>query len=300
MTVFGGGRACPGHLRPYEVVSDSKAGPPARCRANSRMSPDMLFWVALLIKMAVAACFVVGATVTAERVGPVIGALVATLPVSAGPAYVFLALDHGPSFIAQSALASLALNAATAIYAAVYVLLAQRHGIHVSVPLAFLAWLVSIVIFASIAKTTLAAVLLNVVTFPIVFYVVRHFRNVPMPSNPMRWYDFAVRAALVAILVGAVVGLSFHIGAAATGVLAAFPVVFTSIMFILHWRVGGPAAAAVLANATLGLVGFGFAVLTLHLLAEPLGSPAALMLALAVAVLWNLGLYGLRRAGIAL
>ena len=35
------------------------------------------------------------------------------LPVSAGPAYVFLALDHDPQFISQSALASLALNAAT-------------------------------------------------------------------------------------------------------------------------------------------------------------------------------------------
>ena len=106
-----------------------------------------------------------------------------------------------------------------------------------------------------------------------------------------------MRAALVAALVGAVVSLSFRIGPAATGMLAAFPVVFTSIMFILHRRVGGPAAAAVLANATLGLVGFGMAVLTLHLLAEPLGSPAALALALCVAVVWNLGLYGLRRVG---
>ena len=108
------------------------------------MSPEMFFWLALLIKMVVAACFVVGATVTAERAGPVIGALIATLPVSAGPAYVFLALDHEPSFIAQSALASLALNGATAIYAVTYVLLAQRHGFAVSVPLSFLAWLVSV------------------------------------------------------------------------------------------------------------------------------------------------------------
>ena len=78
------------------------------------MSPDFLFWLALAIKMAVAALFVIAATVTAERAGAAIGALVATLPVSAGPAYVFLALDHDAAFIAQSALASLALNAVTA------------------------------------------------------------------------------------------------------------------------------------------------------------------------------------------
>ena len=34
-----------------------------------------------------------------------------------------------------------------------------------------------------------------------------------------------------------------------SGVLAVFPVIYTSIMLILHRRVGGPATAAVLANA---------------------------------------------------
>ena len=34
------------------------------------------------------------------------GALVATLPISAGPSYVFLALDHDAAFIAEGALAS--------------------------------------------------------------------------------------------------------------------------------------------------------------------------------------------------
>ncbi|MGE3146915.1 MAG: hypothetical protein AB7K35_15160 [Pseudorhodoplanes sp.] len=259
----------------------------------------MFFWLALLTKMAVAACFVVGATVTAERAGPVIGALVATLPVSAGPAYVFLALDHDPSFIAQSALASLALNGATAAYAVTYVLLAQRHGCAVSVPLAFLVWLAATPVAVWLGPTPASAILLNVAIFPVAYAIVRRYRDVPMPANPLRWYDFAVRAALVAALVGAVVGLSFRIGPAATGVLAAFPVVFTSIMFILHWRVGGPAAAAVLANAIIGLVGFGMAMLTLHVLAEPAGSVPALVFALIVAVAWNLGVYGLRRAGLA-
>ncbi len=90
------------------------------------MSPELYFVATLAIKMAVAACFVITATVAAERAGPAIGALIATLPVSAGPAYVFLALDHDPQFISQAALASLALNGSTAIYAVAYVLLAQR------------------------------------------------------------------------------------------------------------------------------------------------------------------------------
>ncbi len=255
------------------------------------MSPELYFALTLAIKMIVAASFVITATVAAERAGPAIGALIATLPVSAGPAYVFLALDHDPEFISRSALASLALNASAAIYAVAYVLLAQRGQFLVAVPGAFLAWLVSVIAFTAISTTTWIAVLLNVVIFPISFLIVRKYRHVRVPPIRLRWYDFAMRALLVACLVGAVVTLSFRIGPGPTGVLAAFPVVFTSIMLILHHRIGGPAAAAVLASGILGLFGFGLAVLTLHVAAIPLGNGWALALALAVSIVWNLMLF---------
>ena len=79
--------------------------------------------------MAVTALFVTAATIIAERLGAVVGALVATLPFSAGPAYVFLALDHDATFISASAVTSLAMNAATAICVTVYVLTAQRRSL---------------------------------------------------------------------------------------------------------------------------------------------------------------------------
>lgn len=255
------------------------------------MSPDLVFPLMLALKMVVAATFVTVATVAAEKFGPAVGALVATLPVSAGPAYVFLALDHDAAFISASALVTLALNAATAIYATVYVLLAQRHSIWISVPLAFAAWLALALVLGRVQWALWSALLLNLVAFPICFMIGRPFRNVRIPRARRRWYDFVVRAVMVALLVALVVTLSFYIGPAGTGVLAAFPVIYTSIMVLLHPRVGGPAAAAVLASAVPGLAGFGAAVLTLHLAAIPLGAPGALVLALAVSVVWNLTLY---------
>jgi hypothetical protein len=104
-----------------------------------------------------------------------------------------------------------------------------------------------------------------------------------------------IRASLAASLVGAVVTLSFQIGPTGSGVLAVFPVIYTSIMVILHYRVGGPATAAVLANAVPGLAGFGVALLTLHLTAVPLGSATALIVALGVSVAWNATVYAIRR-----
>ena len=66
------------------------------------MSPNLMFWIALATKMAITALFVSVATIIAERLGAAVGALVATLPVSAGPVYVFLALDHDATFISAS------------------------------------------------------------------------------------------------------------------------------------------------------------------------------------------------------
>ena len=64
------------------------------------MSPELHFILLLVLRMAVAAAFVVSASIITERSGPVIGALIATLPISAGPSYTFLALDHDAACIA--------------------------------------------------------------------------------------------------------------------------------------------------------------------------------------------------------
>src|SRR5215475_10598556 len=259
------------------------------------MPPDLMFWIGVAIKMATTALFVSVATIVAEKLGATVGALIATLPVSAGPVYVFLALDHDAAFISGSALASLALNAATAIYVTVYVLLAQQHGVWISVPLALAVWFAAALILGPVHWTAWAALVLNLVIFILCFFVVERYGHVRMPPTKRTWYDFVIRAGMVALLVGVVVTLSFHIGPAGSGILAVFPVIYTSIMVILHSRVGGPATAAVLANAIRGLAGFGIALLTLHLTAVPVGSGGALLIALSVSVAWNVAVYVLQR-----
>jgi hypothetical protein len=220
---------------------------------------------------------------------------VATLPVSAGPVYVFLALDHDSTFISSSAVASLALNSATAIYLTAYVLIAQRRSMWLSISLAFVMWLAAVLVLSPVRWAAWSASALNVIVFTACTFIVQPFCLVRIPQATRPWYDFVLRAGLVASLVGVVVTLSFQIGPTGSGVLAVFPVIYTSIMLILHRRVGGPATAAVLANAVPALAGFGLALLTLHLAAVPLGSGAALILAFGVSVVWNAVIYAIRR-----
>jgi hypothetical protein len=259
------------------------------------MSPDLLFLLSLAIKMAVSALFVVAAVYSAERAGPVVGAMVATLPVSAGPTYIFLSLDHNAQFIANSALASLVMNAVTCVLALVYALLAQRRGMVVSVGAALATWIALAILARPIAWTTTGALAFNVVVIAGCLAIGDRLRHVRMPLVTRRWYDIPLRAGMVATLVAIVVGLSARVGPTVTGILAVFPIVMSSLMIILHPRIGGRATAAVFANSMLGLVGFSLSCLTARLAVVPLGKAAGLALALAVSIGCNLVFWWARR-----
>ena len=254
-------------------------------------SPELAFILTLALRMAITAAFVVSASVITERSGPVIGALIATLPISAGPSYVFLALDHDAAFIAEGALASLPINAATIWLALTYVVLAQRQNALISCGAAGAVWLSLAALSQTVHWSLAGGLVANAVTFAICLPLLRRFRQVRMPLITRRWYDIPLRASLVATLVATVVVLSRWVGPSVSGVIALFPVVFTSMMLILHPRIGGRPTAAVIANGGWGLIGFGLAIAVLNVTAPRFGSAAALSLALLICVSWNLGLW---------
>lgn len=255
------------------------------------MSLDLHFILVLFLRMAIAAAFVVTASVVAERAGPVIGALIATLPVSAGPSYVFLALDHDAAFIAQGALSSLPVNSATIFMCLTYVVLAQRRSLVVSCGSAVAVWVVLASIIRLFDWTLIAGLAANLIAFGICIPLLAGYRHVKMPLVTRRWYDVPMRAALVATLVAIVVSTSGWVGPRISGILALYAVVFTSMMAILHPRIGGPPTAAVLANSAWGLLGFGIAIAVLHVAVVQFGSALGLSVALASGVMWNLTLW---------
>ena len=118
------------------------------------------------------------------------------------------------------------------------------------------------------------------------------------PPVPRVRFDLALRSLLVACVVLATTLASNLAGPAATGVLATYPVVFTSLVLILQPRWGGPFVASLLVNSLKGLVGFGMALAVLHLAAARISAGWALGIALLVAVGWNCALLFARRRSI--
>ena len=255
-------------------------------------------WLTLAVRAGVTAAVVITAAVLAERAGPRWGGLVASLPVAAGPAYVMLALQHPPAFIADAALGSMAANPATVLFGVIVVRLVQRHGLFVAVPAGLLAWLAATLAFRAIALDVVAVVLLNVVAHTTgILLTRRQMQWVPGAARPRGrpWFELPARAAMVGLLVASVVTASHALGPVLSGIGAVIPVTYTSLVLVVAPRQGRDAAAAVMASALRGFAGFSAGFLVLHWLAVPLGSAGGMLAALAVMLAWSGGILLLRR-----
>ena len=260
------------------------------------VTPDQLFLLGLLLKIILTVTIVVTATIVVERTGPFIGALIAALPTAAGAVYIILALEHAPSFIAQSAVGSMAANASGALFAFSYAVLAQKRGLLVSVGGAFAVWFTCAALLRLVGWTPASALLLNAIVLGATIIAGRHFRNEGIKTKVKATRaDIAWRAAIVALCVVVVTTLSHSIGSFASGVFAVFPVAMGSFFIILHPRVGGPAAASVAAHIPAPLFGLALGFVAVHYLAESIGVWWSYGAGLAVGIAWNALIWLIRR-----
>jgi hypothetical protein len=260
------------------------------------MTATMLF--PPLVRALATALLVVSASAAAEALGPFWGAMIASLPVSAGPAYVFLAMRQGPDFVAASALSSFAANAATGLFLIVYVTLAWRAPPWWSLGCAVLAWLAASVVTQQVTWTPSTALVLNLLVYGTGFLMPGAVQSAePQPVSPVRWRwpELVARALAVAGFVTLIVGVSSILGSSATGIAAVFPVSLIGLIVIVRPRIGGAAASLLAANALRSMLGFGVMLLVLHLAIRPYGIVGSFLAALAVSVVWSTGLLLFRR-----
>ncbi len=257
-----------------------------------------ILWAPALVRALTTALLVVSASAIAEALGPFWGALIASLPVSAGPAYVFLAMQHGADFVAASALSSFAANASTGLFLVIYSVLARRAPPWTGLGVAVAAWLAASLAIHQVNWTPLTALLLNLAIYGAGIALLDTVRNADAstpPSARLRWLDLPVRAVAVAAFVSLVTATSSILGPSATGTAAVFPISLISLIIIVRPRIGGPAVALLAANALRGMLGFGMMLLALHLAVQSLEIVTALVAALSVSAFWSVALLLLAR-----
>ena len=248
------------------------------------------------LKMAIAATIVVTTSVIAEKSRPFMAAMIATLPVSAGPALVFLALDHDDAFLSGTLMGAMSTNMATAAYCLAYAVVAQRAGTVTSLGAALGAWGLASLVLRQVEWTLLLSLAATIVVYAVAIPLVQRFLSNRLSIAPPRaWYAIPLRALAVACLVAAVTTLSWTLGPYYSGVLAALPIVLSSLIAILQPRIGGPQTAAMIGSSLVGLLGFGFALAASVAAVPDLGRFWALGLGLAVCLVWNGALVVLKR-----
>jgi uncharacterized membrane protein (GlpM family) len=260
------------------------------------MTSLLVFLLDLALKMTLTATIVVVISVVVERSGPFIGALIAALPTAASAAYIILAVEHPPDFIAASTVGSAAATATVSVFALTYTLLAQRHGLVLSLGVAMAVWFVAAAALRLFVWTPLSATLLNVAVFGLTVPLSWRYRTSGPPAKFIRrTYDIPLRALTAAVVVAIVTTASYSIGSFLSGVFAVFPIVMASSAVILHPRVGGKTPAALFAHAQPMLFGLGLGFLAMHYLVAPLGVWLAYAGGLAVTMAWSGLLWLLRR-----
>ena len=205
------------------------------------MSPDLIFILTLALRMAVTAAFVVSASMIAERFGrgdrraggDVADFGRALLRVSRHRSQCGVRRGRRASEPADQRRDDLSWPDLCRAGAASQCASQLGRRSHVWIAL------------AALSRTThwsvAGGVAVNIAAFAVCIPLLSRFRHVRMPLITRRWYDVPLRATLVATLVATVTTLSGWVGPGISGVIALFPVVFSSMMLILHPRIGGPA-----------------------------------------------------------
>jgi hypothetical protein len=248
------------------------------------------FAMALVPKMLLVAALTLVATEVAERTGPVVGGLVASLPVASGPAYFFLALDHDSAYIANAAIASFTGMASAGVMVVAYVLLAQQQKTAVAVGGSLVAWALSEAVFVAVGHSLEFGLFASVAIYVAGIILMYRHAAVKLEAGKTKVSVLFIRGLSVAALLGAVETAAAVAGPETAGTFAAVPVTYIAMMVILQNRHGGPAAAAVMAHTLPALVGLSIAYLCLTETAVALGETRALLLALGIAMGWNAAL----------
>lgn len=250
--------------------------------------------------MAIAAGIVVLVSMLAERTKPFLAAMVATLPVSAGPSLVFLALDHDDAFLRETLLSAMMANLAICGYILAYALLAQKRSLPVALGGAIGTWVLFGAALRQFHWTLPLALGATIIVYLAMGRIMAPFTRAPRGATPPRArFALLFRAIAVACLVALVTLTSAHVGPYISAFLAVFPIVLSSVVVILHPRIGGPATAAFIASSVVGLAGFGIALAAATASVPSVGRFWALGIGLLVALSWNgLGLlWRLKRSG---
>jgi hypothetical protein len=177
------------------------------------------------------------------------------LPLTSAPISVFLAIQYGAAFAAQSASGNLAGQASVCIFCLGYGLAAGKFDWFPCTIIALGSFLVSTFIWNQISFTLLAAVALLGIIICLVLWLMPRGAEAVQAISPPRW-DLPARMLLAAAFVIALTTFADTLGPHLSGLIAPFPVFGTIITAFTHRQQGAYAATRLLRGIVFGSLAY--------------------------------------------
>ncbi len=239
----------------------------------------------LAVKLLLAPCFVVGASLTARRHGPRVGGLVGALPVVAGPILLVYALAHGRAFAAHAAAGTLLGLISLTAFVVVYARLAGRVAWPVGLLAGWAAFALGTLAFSALKIAAGVALALACGAFALgVALLPQPGAEAARIGAPPTW-DLPLRGGCALALVLALTAVAGWLGPQLSGLLAPFPIVASVLATFTHTQRGVDETLRLLRGLVTGFGAFALFCFTLALALPAMSTAAGFALAALVALL---------------
>jgi len=249
--------------------------------------------VLLVLKLVLVPGLVAVVTLAARRWGPRIGGWFTALPIVAGPALFFLAVEQGEAFAAEAARATLVALIAVVAFGITYGWVALRTAWPASLLAGWAMFGGLTLALHALAWNALAAFAAVLVTLAAAQGLLPPARGRALSAAPPVW-DLPLRMAGALLVVLAVTQLAERLGPSLSGALTPFPVALAVVLVFAHAQQGSAMAVRLLRGFLQAMWGFASFCFVLTVGMVPLGHVAAFSLAIVITlaiqggVLWQM------------
>ena len=261
------------------------------------MAVNEYFLLELSLSFVVGGLMVTGCTLAAERCGTLVGGIVGGFPSTIAVALLFIGLATSPEATAQATTIIPLIAGCNGMFLVAYAVLGRRR-LTTGLGGALAVWVVLSGGAIMFEVHDLTVSLAGFVTlFSFCYYVLHHRLNLaPIAGRRERISlpSVAVRALLSGSVIALAVWLSRVSGPLLGGVLAVFPAVFSSTLFVAH-RTQGATFARSLTKPLMvsGLINVVVYALCVRFLYPALGVPKGTILALVLSFVSAYGMYAI-------
>lgn len=239
-----------------------------------------------LIRMAATAFVIIAVAWAVELFGPVIGGILAGLPITLGPGFYFLTAQASREFVAEAAVYALLSLCATQCFLLAYILCARKIPPVPTLAAGILTWALAAAGLHGMPPTLWLGALLFAITTACCLWGGRHAVRPVAPTTAKTSLGLLLlRGFLAGTLVAGVTTANQWLGAIVSGLLLAFPIGYSTISITLHQQLGRDTAIATLYSALLGGISLAAFCITLSLSLHAHAAYVALGLALAASAL---------------